>query len=435
MKKIVLFGLLLLSFAFVKAQNFNSSIAPTTIMETTYRNDACRLAINRMYQIDSLLADSITIPNTIIDTMLKGLYAIANMQNAIVRDTIIDKFGFTNFEPQSDSTHFSYTSQYGYVYGLKKIRLVVDNTYSWGAQWQIGNYATTNNDTVNYLIDKYQLVVEKDSFQFYPTRTRYIITSPVAINAKALAKKFGQFTEVGNEYAYDMGGIGNYYFTNKNTIQCTIAGDTLKMMHNYGCGDCPSGCTLGRIWKFNVLNTNTCTVNYLSVENWGGPVAWLTNACFDYTTYNTVCSKDSTAFYSYSPVGGNSTYQWQVSSNGAAYTNIYNDSNYSGTNTSTLKLYNIPSAWYGNTYSIIFNGERRKLFFKLKIENTWTNTTSGAWENAANWSCGTLPDSNTDVVIKGGIVHLNTNVSIRSLTLLPGATLNIANGVQLTILH
>ena len=56
-----------------------------------------------------------------------------------------------------------------------------------------------------------------------------------------------------------------------------------------------------------------------------------------------------------------------------------------------------------------------------------------AWENPANWSCGKLPDENTDVIITSGNIVLNTDVTIRSLKLSPQASFTVNSGHKLII--
>lgn len=66
---------------------------------------------------------------------------------------------------------------------------------------------------------------------------------------------------------------------------------------------------------------------------------------------------------------------------------------------------------------------------------TWIGMVSTAWENPANWSCGTLPDANTDVIINSGTVVLNSNTSIRSFTVKPGVNFTVTPGNNLIVNH
>ena len=68
-------------------------------------------------------------------------------------------------------------------------------------------------------------------------------------------------------------------------------------------------------------------------------------------------------------------------------------------------------------------------------QNYWTGTLSNAWENPANWSCGKIPDANTDVFINSGTVLTNSNIIIRTLSLNAGANFTVGSGTDFTILY
>lgn len=127
------------------------------------------------------------------------------------------------------------------------------------------------------------------------------------------------------------------------------------------------------------------------------------------------------------------SYQWQVNT-GAGFTNIINGTNYSGANTVALNLISIPSLWYGYKYRCVVSGNYSKAF-TIKFVNRWTGAINSSWEIAGNWSCGSLPDINTDVVVSTGTVTLNSNTGIRSLKLDPDVVFTVNPIYILTILH
>ncbi len=131
--------------------------------------------------------------------------------------------------------------------------------------------------------------------------------------------------------------------------------------------------------------------------------------------------------------GAASTYQWQANM-GSGYSNINDNANYSGTNDDTLYLSNVPSGWYGYKYRCVANGVSG-MAYKLQFINTWTGTISSEWSNPANWSCGSVPDGNTDVIINSGTVLLNQNGICRTLYIAPGTNFTIDTGFTLTITH
>ncbi|MES2775692.1 MAG: FG-GAP-like repeat-containing protein [Bacteroidota bacterium] len=143
-----------------------------------------------------------------------------------------------------------------------------------------------------------------------------------------------------------------------------------------------------------------------------------------------LCNGGSVSFSS-GIAGAN--YQWQVNS-GNGFSDIGNDSNYNGANSAILQVNNAPSSWYGYQYRSVVQGSFSNVV-TLRFSSTWTGAVDNVWENPANWKCGVVPDGNTDVIINAGTVLLTSNLSCRSLTVKPGATVNIATGYNLTITH
>lgn len=130
-----------------------------------------------------------------------------------------------------------------------------------------------------------------------------------------------------------------------------------------------------------------------------------------------------------------SSFQWQLD-NGGGFNNIPNGGMYSGTNTSILSVTGAPTSMYGYRFRCVVNGSQYSEIFLLKFGMTWEGTVSTAWENPANWSCGSLPDDKTDVIINGSKPNypvVNSNVMIRTLRMNPGATGTVNTGFSLTV--
>lgn len=136
--------------------------------------------------------------------------------------------------------------------------------------------------------------------------------------------------------------------------------------------------------------------------------------------------------------GGNTTltsnlkgagYQWQVNK-GGGFENLNDDANHSGTTSITLSLTQVPTSWSGYQYRCLVNGNFSTLY-ALKFKDYWIGN-SNNWENGGMWTCG-LPDANTDVIIPAGKVQLNSNTAVKSVTVVPGATLTIKAGNNLVI--
>jgi putative Ig domain-containing protein len=156
-------------------------------------------------------------------------------------------------------------------------------------------------------------------------------------------------------------------------------------------------------------------------------------------TTATICSGSSTISYvATAPATGN-TYQWQVD-NGTGYSNILNNATYSGATANTLVISNITSSMYGYKYQCQVSNNGVAIpytpVYTLKCQSTWTGTVSTAWENGANWSCGTVPDANTDVIINAGTTNypvVSSNAVCHSATVAANASLIITGTYKLDI--
>ena len=212
---------------------------------------------------------------------------------------------------------------------------------------------------------------------------------------------------------------------NKRTDTTIMAGDSVR---------------LNASWVGDYMWTSGATTRSINI----GPVedttynVWDNNNCLSDTFNVTVlppavslCPPFASTSLSATAIG--SGYQWQLDT-GSGFTNITDNANYTGTNTATLKLINVPSAWYGHKYRIVISGYYVNKTFQIKFNNTWTGSAGTAWEDSSNWSCGTLPDANTDVLINSNAV-LNSDAACRSITVKPGANFTVNPGFVLNITH
>jgi hypothetical protein len=129
-----------------------------------------------------------------------------------------------------------------------------------------------------------------------------------------------------------------------------------------------------------------------------------------------------------------SNYQWEMN-DGSVYTDVINNGNFSGAQSSSLQLINIPSQWRNYQFRCRVNNNTYSDVFKLKFTNSWTGAISNAWENADNWSCGMVPDANTDVLIATGTAVISSNTIIGSIHISAGAAAVVGPGIQFTVLY
>lgn len=153
--------------------------------------------------------------------------------------------------------------------------------------------------------------------------------------------------------------------------------------------------------------------------------------------YKVLCPQNSISFFA-GVNDATKTYKWQVDTS-TGFVDLTDSMFYSNTNTPTLNLNSPPTSIYGYRYRCIFYDSISSEITPpqtIKFQTTWTGGVTSAWENPANWSCGSLPDSNTDVIISSIATHfpnVGSNVSCRSVTLQPGATTIVKTGYRLNI--
>jgi hypothetical protein len=172
------------------------------------------------------------------------------------------------------------------------------------------------------------------------------------------------------------------------------------------------------VWRYEVLYKGKKVTTWFAVNS----------------TAVTICPNSTNPIFS--NLTG-STYQWQVNT-GSGFTNISDNSSYAGTLTNQLQLKNVPSSSYGYQYRCLVNGASYSNVISLKFISYWGGTKNKNWEDPSNWSCGNIPDANTDVVVQNGLSNypeVNSNTSCRTVTVSTGATLTVKPGVNLTVTH
>ena len=153
------------------------------------------------------------------------------------------------------------------------------------------------------------------------------------------------------------------------------------------------------------------------------------------STITFACPQDIVSFYA----GLSDTtknYQWQTDTSGGFF-DIIADPIFSGVDSSTLTLNSPPTNFYGHKYRCVISDTSGQAFspiFTLKFEILWIGAEDTAWENSANWGCGSVPDENTDVIIRATaprFPEVNSIAYCRRLFTQYGATVLVKTGFQL----
>lgn len=129
------------------------------------------------------------------------------------------------------------------------------------------------------------------------------------------------------------------------------------------------------------------------------------------------------------------SYQWQVDE-GAGFVNLSNNSTYEGVNTATLLIKSATGPMAGFRYRALVNLQFTQPD-TLKFVNYWTGNISDAWEDPLNWSCLTVPNEFSNVVIEGNKDRyplVNSNPIIRGLQANTGSSITVRNGYTITVL-
>lgn len=250
---------------------------------------------------------------------------------------------------------------------------------------------------------------------------------------------------------------GSYTFSNVNashTISVTFAVKTYSITATSGGNGLVTplgGSTVNHGSSKTYTITPATGYNILDILVDGIPVNPRTSYTFSNITANhtirALFARPDSVLYYVCPAGDSAiitsnisgtNYRWQLNSgNGNGYVNL-NDGQglyFGGTSTATLTIKNYTPAVFGYKYRCVVD-EASSLINVLRFKNIWTGTFDTHWEIPQNWSCGRLPDSNTDVeILAGANLIISTNITIRSLVSGPGANITIAPGGNLTILH
>jgi len=145
-----------------------------------------------------------------------------------------------------------------------------------------------------------------------------------------------------------------------------------------------------------------------------------------------------TAHFINTITGAGYTYQWQAD-DGNGFVNVVNNAVYSGVNTTTLVISGAPSVYNRYKYRCVINtgsGTINSNEFLLKITSSWKGTADTDWNNPLNWSCGQVPDANTDVWIGTGLVNypvITANVICRSIIASSGSVIQVNPGAAIEL--
>jgi hypothetical protein len=202
----------------------------------------------------------------------------------------------------------------------------------------------------------------------------------------------------------------------------------------YGISSLPAGLTINTatgVISGEPTTIGTYIITDSATNSTGTGYAVLT------ITVTGACTNAVNSFVATLPASTN-TYQWQVNQ-GSGYVAITNNALYAGAATDTLMLSQPPTSMYGYLYRCAIANNSIITYSPadtLRFIQTWTGATDNAWEKTTNWSCGIIPDGNTDVIINSGLTNypvINSAASCKSINVNPTTTIKVNNGFSLNI--
>jgi hypothetical protein len=245
MKKILIL-LTLLTWAFASSgQSVQSSCIAADSILARYQDDADRLTLRKIYRQGLTYIDSVTIPQSHADTVLNALIAVYNATTLPARDSVVSIFDIHTFpEPI-----------------LNGFNIAADSTLQWMQQLKLGNiptgYAAIDNVIATYDLSVQSYLTFGNSYPWHDV----VFTSDNNYNFQPLT---ADLTTIPGVYASEP----NSSIGDGNNISDSVYIDHVELIYSHGWGDCPSGCTARRFWKFNVYFD--CTVTF--VGSYGTPL-------------------------------------------------------------------------------------------------------------------------------------------------------------------
>lgn len=229
---ICLFVLLL--FLFTNSQVVQSSCAAKGNVLKLYKNDADRLSIRRVNQLNTADKDSVRINKDISRDYLSALAAVYNATILPAADTVGRLLNIHAYNP-----------------GLNSLVVLADSNLVWMTDLR-ENIFPTRDYELNQTINRYHLVKVFYSGLLQPSMV--VFKTDTNSNLAPLAKRMKTYLGVKSAES-------EYLYGDGNDITDSITPHYTQLIYSYGWQECPTGCELRRYWKFRIYSD--CSVEYL----------------------------------------------------------------------------------------------------------------------------------------------------------------------------
>ena len=217
-------------------------IAPDSIIEK-YQEDADRLALRKIYRLNSPYVDSVVIPQIVSDTFLNALIAVYNATHIPERDTVVSILDIHTW----------------YIPPMRKVVVAADSTLFWMQQLREG-IIPTGYQALDSIIAKYDLSI--DSYEDWSNWFFWhsvVFKSEQNYNIPALANAIETLPDV--YFSESESVVGDGSDINDNLVFGEESG--LDLFYSFKWGDCFSGCIAHRTWWFKAYPD--CSVEFIKV--------------------------------------------------------------------------------------------------------------------------------------------------------------------------
>lgn len=240
MRSIILLALVILSFQFSLAQRVPSDCETQDSANFWYGMGAARLSILELERQGSPYYDSIPFPDSLHEKKLRALIAVYNVAGIPEADTV------AHIRPVHDL--FTLTVYQFYV--------IADENLSWMQNLK-NQQVPCGQPVLDSLLLLYNITAyDYDSLSVFG-RNSVKFTVSSWLNIDALTKLLDKQPDI-ESYPYS-------YFGDGPRIYDSVFVDHIELTYSHGWGDCLSGCTHRRFWKFKVYDD--CSVQF--VESYG----------------------------------------------------------------------------------------------------------------------------------------------------------------------
>ena len=243
MKQLAILFLGVIGFTAIAGAQTPSNCTPSALLKKAYRVDIADMALQRIYELKSADTIHITIPQSYQDTILGALAAVCNLNSVAEADSV-----------------FLHHCVHRYRHFMPKIAVKLDPAISWIANWRLLTIHT-GDGKLDSFIQRYGVYIGRywyDPKNSESLRDWAYLSSDDHINWKAFGDSLLRFPGFwGYEKDYKIGDGNKIYYSKDSALHLTFVA---------AWGDCPSGCTEFKEWRYTI--SEDCAVTLDSTRSY-----------------------------------------------------------------------------------------------------------------------------------------------------------------------